>query len=159
MTRLTLKESIVSKNGEKKIGYGDVGDLLAKMSTLAAKEGRKKAFDTYMLEFVGFFQTRFRNVQYVQDEVPDIFEDGDVQLNFHFDRTVTVIEDGTDRPKKLRVVNVVVPDVDSKLLDADPAELREALGDADGSLIKSILDLREIARESMGFIVICGCAN
>lgn len=80
-------------------------------------------------------------------------EKSSVLINFHVDRTFE--QDGF----RVRVVNVVVPDFNDKIVERVKVGDFDIEAEGNKELLTTILNLDAIAKEAFGFITICGCAN
>lgn len=179
MARLKLKDSAIL--GSDAVSYGDIGDLIFRMSeagnagqnsksvnSTAIATQQEKAVSNHEAEFKNLFASKFHSIELVPPpDTPAGLGNEEVIVRFVFDEK-RQIENSSGEPKSFRVVNIVVPDVsDYAILNIEAMFAPEdpSLGDfsrtgVDPGLMRdSIRDLGAIARESLGFIVICGCVN
>lgn len=151
MARLKLKDGVT---------YGDVGDIVARLAGEAQSNVDIEASAT-INDFKALIDEELETVSGLKvnevslPSVPTAEKDS-VFVNFHFDKTIT------DSNRKVRIVNIVIPDFNDKLTSiVRQGALHEegAWNYEDPELERSLADLSQVAKEAFGFIVICGCVG
>lgn len=151
MARLKLKDGVT---------YGEVGDVIARLAG-EAQSGASLQNSQALEDFEELLDTSSEAVaglalnEFVTSSLPTVNGDS-VFVNLHIDRTLD------HEGKKVRVVNVVVPDFNDKLtkIARQGGVVGVAsTGDSQEELNEALADLSEVAKEAFGFIVICGCAG
>lgn len=151
MARLKLRDGVT---------YGDVGDIVARLAG-EAQNGVELESSDAIKEFKALIDEDLETVSGLMvnevslSSVPSV-EDDSVFVNFHFDKTFT------DSGKRVRIVNVVIPDFNDKLTaivrQGQPQDA-SVWKEGDPELERSLADLSQVAKEAFGFIVICGCVG